>query len=190
MVNELTTRRNQAFVGATSIAYPLLGQDYVEHLLTRLAEESDGPLPSLASAYGAFQTLGNRPEELLKALRDLRHYLPAGADPDQHLTVIAGVLRGRTAGDELAKIEHMGPLASAIFDLIAHSDGHARGMFSGESIASYSALLGREVRSEEVQAAVNELLAANLVLRRGYGLYGVTDPFVQDSWREQKKLGK
>lgn len=37
----------------------------------------------------------------------------------------------------------------------------------------------------------NELLAANLIIRRGHGLYGVTDPFVQEIWRErQAMLGK
>ncbi len=188
MVSELTTRRNQAFVGATSIPYPVLGPDYVTYLLDRLAKENDRPLPTHAATYAAFQTLGNRPEELLKALRDLRQYLPDGADPDQHLTVIAGVLRSRTASDELSKIETLGPLAAAIFDQIASADGDARGLFAADSLARYSTLLGREVRSEEIQPLLNELLAANLVLRRSHGVYGVTDPFVQESWREQKRL--
>ena len=36
LVSELSARRNQAFVGATSIAYPVLDADYVTHLLERL----------------------------------------------------------------------------------------------------------------------------------------------------------
>ena len=35
---------------------------------------------------------------------------------------------------------------------------------------------------------VGELLAANLIMRRGHGLYGITDPFVQEIWREKKAL--
>ena len=37
----------------------------------------------------AITTLGNRPEEMLKALRQLSRHLPAGANPDEHLPVIA-----------------------------------------------------------------------------------------------------
>ena len=47
------------------------------------------------------------------------------------------------------------------------------------------------MRVEEIQPVANELLAANLIIRRGHGLYGVTDPFVQEIWRErQAMLGK
>jgi hypothetical protein len=44
------------------------------------------------------------------------------------------------------------------------------------------------VRIEETQPAVNELLAANLIMRKGHGLYGITDPFVQAAWRERQAL--
>jgi hypothetical protein len=39
-----------------------------------------------------------------------------------------------------------------------------------------------------VQAVLNELMAANIVMRRGHGLYGLTDPFVQEIWRERSAL--
>ncbi|MOA48209.1 hypothetical protein D3C78_1709240 [compost metagenome] len=64
-------------------------------------------------------------------------------------------------------------------------------MFSSEAAGEYSTFVGREVRVEEIQPVANELLAANLIIRRGHGLYGVTDPFVQEIWRErQAMLGK
>jgi hypothetical protein len=50
--------------------------------------------------------------------------------------------------------------------------------------------LGCEVRIEEIQPAANELLSANLIMRRAHGIYGITDPFVQDAWLEQKQLSK
>jgi hypothetical protein len=187
MVNELTTRRNQAFAGATSIAYPLLGEDYVAHLLGRLAQESALPLPSVAATSAAFQALGSRPEELLRALRDLRRHLPQGADPDVHLGVVAQVLRSRSANDELAKVDHLGGLATAIFAYIAGADGHARGLFSADAIARYGKLIGRAVKVEEVQPVVNELLAANLILRRGHGVYDIADPGVQERWQDQQR---
>ena len=125
LVSELTTGHNQAFVGATSVGYPVLNGNYVEYLLSRLAEEEAaeapampdegkqvqrrrGRLPSLAVATQAFVTLGNRPEELLKALRQLRRSLAASdrqADPDQLLPVIAATLRAPAADIELLKID-------------------------------------------------------------------------------------
>ena len=54
LVSELTARRNQAFAGATSVPYPVLNGDYVQHLMKRLAQEGAAPLPSLAVAVYAF----------------------------------------------------------------------------------------------------------------------------------------
>ena len=71
---------------------------------------------------------------------------------------------------------------------IASVEGDARGVFSNEAAAEYSKSVGREVRVEEIQPVANELLAANLIMRRGHGLYGVTDPFVQEIWRERQEL--
>jgi S1-C subfamily serine protease len=70
---------------------------------------------------------------------------------------------------------------------VARSDGPARGIFSADAALSYGEAIGREVRVEEIQPVVNELLAANVLMRLGHGLYGVTDPFVQEIWRERKR---
>jgi len=188
LVNELTARRNQAFAGATSVPYPVLNGDYVAHLLERLAQEGFEPLPSLAIAVQAFATLGNRPEEMLKALRQLTRHLPAGGRPDEYLPVIAATLRSTAADIELTKEEQLGRLATAVFERIAGTEGDARGVFSTEAAADYAKAVGRDVRVEEIQPVVNELLAANLILRKGHGTYGITDPFVQEIWREKKAL--
>lgn len=188
LVSELTARRNQAFAGATSVPYPVLNGDYVEHLLKRLAQEGAAPLPSVAVATQAFATLGDRPEEILKALRQLSRHLPPGGNPDEHLPVIAATLRSAAADIELMKVEQLGGLATAIFERIASTDGDARGVFSSEAAADYSKAVGREVRVEEIQPVANDLLAANLIMRRGHGMYGVTDPFVQEIRREKKAL--
>jgi hypothetical protein len=188
-VSELTIRRNQAFAGATSVPYPVLGPDYVAHLLARLAREGASPLPSQAIAEQAFVTLGNRPEEMLKALRQLQRLPTPVSNPDEGLAVIAATLRSTAADLELKTLEQMGPLAGAIFARIATAGEATRGVFSEEAAAEYSKATGREVRVEEIQPAVNELQAANLIMREGQGLYAVTDPFVQEMWREKKALG-
>jgi len=114
--------------------------------------------------------------------------LPAGANPDDYLPVIASTLRSTAADIELMKVEQLGSLATAIFERIAATDGDTRGLFSAEAAADYTRSVGREVRVEKVQPVVNDLLAANLIMRRGHGVYGVTDPFVQETWRQKKAL--
>jgi hypothetical protein len=186
LVSELTARRNQAFAGATSLPYPVLDQAYVRHVLERLRAEGMEPLPSEESAWNSFQTLGHRPEEFLRALGQLRLSTTSGLAPDQLLPVIAATLRGSAADLELLKVEQIGGLATAIFDRVARSEGSARGIFSAEAALSYGEAIGREVRVEEIQPVVNELLAANVLMRLGHGLYGVTDPFVQEIWQERQ----
>jgi len=41
---------------------------------------------------------------------------------------------------------------------------------------------------DEIQPVVNELLATNLIMRKGHGTYVITDPFVQEIWLERKEL--
>lgn len=188
MVAELTMRRTQAFNGATSIAYPVLDADYVDHLLGRLREGGASNLPSREVTLNAFRSLANRPEEIIKALRQLQLHSPPGSSADASMIVISATLRLAAADIELAKVEQMGGLATAIFERIASTEGDAKGIFSAESAGDYSRILGREVKIEEIQPVVNELMAANLVMRRGHGLYGIADPFVQETWREKKKL--
>jgi hypothetical protein len=187
LVSELTARRNQAFAGATSLPYPVLDQAYVRHVLQRLREEGMQPLPSEEAAWTSFQALGHRPEEFLRALGQLRSSASSGLALDQLLPVIAATLRSSAADLELLKVEQIGGLATAIFDRVARSEDPARGIFSTEAATAYSEAVGREVRVEEIQPVVNELLAANVLMRLGHGLYGVTDPFVQEIWRERQQ---
>ena len=139
-------------------------------------------------ATEAFRTLGARPEELLRALRELRALLPPGGDPDAFLPVIAGTPRSAAADFELMKVEQLGALAMVVFERIAGAGGNAKGLFSADALAAYGKAIGRDVRADEVQSVLNELMAANVVMRSGHGLYGLTDPFVQEIWVERNAL--
>jgi hypothetical protein len=188
LIGELVTRRNQAFAGATSVPYPVLNGDFVEYVFQRLAREAVQKLPSMEAAKKAFDSLGNRPEELMKAMRLLRSQMPYGVDPDVHLAMIVATLRTAAADAELLRLERLGGLANAIFERIARSNDGARGLFSSDAATDYSEMVGREVRVDEIQPVVNELLAANLIMRRAHGVYVVSDPFVQETWLEEKLL--
>lgn len=188
LVSELTARRSQAFAGATSAAFPVLDADYVDHLLGRLKVEGIRILPSRAVGIDAFHTLGHLPEEMIKAIRQLQQ-ISGSSDPDEIFPVIAATLRSTAADIELAKVEQLGALATAIFARIAATCGDAKGIFSIDAAADYSKAVGREVRVEDIQPVVNELTAANVVMRRGHGLYVITDPLVQEIWREKQRFG-
>jgi hypothetical protein len=188
-VRELSTRRNQAFTGATSINFPMLDDDYVSHLLNRLDKEGKTQLPSHTVAAAAFRTLGHRPEEMLRAIRELSFQLPPGANPDDYLPTIAATLRASAADVELAKVAALGPLAVVAFEYIAETpNGETKGLYSAEALAFFSRKLGREVRSEETQQVLNDLIESNIVMRPSHGLYGITDPFVHETWQRSRQL--
>jgi hypothetical protein len=188
LVGELTTQRTQAFAGAVSLSYPMLDASYVDYLLERMKEDGIRNPPSAPVAFEAFRTLGHRPEEMLKALRLMASRGSLGEDPDRTLPIVAATLRATAADVELAKVEEMGALANAIFDRIASDGDVARGVFSADALAGYARAIGRDVRPDEVQTLLNALVQANLVIRPGHGLYGVSDPFVREIWRERKTL--
>ena len=180
----LTARQDQAFAGATVIPYPLLDRDYVRHVLGRLSSEGMTTLPSEEGAWAAFQALECRPEEFLRALRQL-HGNQIPLDPDQQLATIVRTQRGATADLALRKVEETGALAEAVFDWIATSSGAEQGVFSATATTAICASVGRPVSVEELQLVVHELIGANLIRRLGHGDYVITDPVVRDIWRAQ-----
>ncbi|MCZ2497783.1 AAA family ATPase [Xylophilus sp. Kf1] len=182
----MTLQGKHAFAGASSVEYPTLGEDYVAHLLEGIAEEGASVVPSLPVASEAFRTLGHRPEEMIRALRQLQQQQPG--DADRFLPVIAATLKGAAADVELRKIEDLGVLAGAIFSRIASASGDATGLFGAEALAAYAAVMGREVSADQVQRVTEEMRDANLVMRKQHGVYAVTDPSVQSAWRERQTL--
>lgn len=182
----MTLQGKHAFAGATSVEYPTLDGDYVAYVLQGIAEEGAPVLPSLPVATAAFNLLGRRPEELIRALRQLQREDPTEAD--RLLPVIASTLKGAAADVELRKLEDLGVLAGAIFDRVARVEGDASGLFTTDALAEYTATVGREVTADQVQRVSEELRDANLIVRKGHGTYAVTDPFVQQAWRERRML--
>ena len=185
-VQELAVKGNQAFNGAVTHEFPVLGREFVDHVLAQVRPQLGDRTPSAEVTEAAFRAMGHRPEELMKALNVLRS-LPAGTDADAHLPTIAQSLSAAAADIELQKVEAMGALAEAVFARICGVDGDARGLFTAEALKAYAALLGREVGAPEVQAVLGQLMGANLLMRIRHGHYGVTDPVVEAAWRERQR---
>lgn len=178
-VQELSIKGNQAFNGAVTHDFPVLGMDFVEYVLKQVQPQLGDKGPSVAVAGEAFQRMGSRPEELMKALNILRG-LPAGANPDEHLPTIAQTLGAAAADVEIQKIEAFGPLAEAIFTRIC---SNVKGVFTADALKEYSSQIGRDVSTQEVQSTIGLLTSDNLIMRLGHGHYGATDTFVEQAWR-------
>lgn len=181
-VQELSLKGNQAFNGAVTHEFPVLGQDFVEYVLQQVKQQLGDKSPSVGVTAEAFKRMGNRPEELIKALNVLRS-LPPAANPDEHFPTIAESLGSAAADIEMQKIEGFGPLAEAVFSRICSIGGNVKGVFTADALKEYSSRIGREVTTQEVQSVVGLMTSANLLMRVKHGHYGVTDSFVEKSWQ-------
>ncbi|WP_028223510.1 AAA family ATPase [Paraburkholderia oxyphila] len=183
-VQELVVRGNQAFQGAESREFPVLGADYVQFMLEQIRPQLLEMTPSLPVATAAFEQLGSKPEEITKAFQALRaadRSVPA----DTQLPIIVNALKVSAGDIELARLEQLGSLPGEVFSRICAAKDTAKGLYSAKALEDYSKALGREVTSTEVQTALAALSDANLVMRKDHGRYEVTDPFVKQARKDQ-----
>ena len=188
-VQELSLKGNQAFNGAVTHEFPVLGLEFVEYVLQQVKPQLGAMAPSASVTEAAFKRMGSRPEELMKALNVLRA-LPEGADPDEHLPTIAQSFGAAAADIELQKIEAFGPLAQAVFSRICGIGGNVKGVFTADALKEYSAQIGREATTQEVQGVIGLMTSANLLMRVKHGHYGVTDSFVEKAWGTRLQADK
>lgn len=186
-VQEMVIRGNQAFQGAASRPFPVLGEDYVAHVLDLTRAQLGARMPTLPAAVQAFQELGHRPEELLKALNVLRDS-PSEIPADTQLPIIARTLRRAAADVEISRVEGMGDLAVAAFNRICLNDRPTSGFYTADTYKELAAEVGMPVTQSAVQNALLALTDANLVMALGKGKYDATDPFVKNAWREERGL--
>lgn len=186
LVTDMSSRRSQPFTGAVSTQYEVLGADFVEWQLHRVSATPGAKVPSLAVTLAGFQAMGSRPEELLKALRQLQGI--SALLPDQAFPVICDTLASAAADIELRAIDDFGELGRLIFGRIAAgSEGGVSGLFSADALADYSRSVGTPVDAPQVQGLTDKMIAANLITRPGHGIYTVADPFVRSVWRQRNE---
>ena len=63
-----------------------------------------------------------------------------------------------------------------------------RGIYSYEALEGYTAALGTEVRTVDVQAAVIAVQQKSLIHRLGHGAYSIADPFVKQVSLERQSI--
>lgn len=187
LVTDMATRRSQAFAGAHTASFEPLGTDYVEWFLKRV-EAAGLAVPSAQAAFAGFRDMGSRPEELTKAVRQFQDEVAAGrgAHADTAFATICATLATAAAELEIQAIEDAGELATLVFSRIAA--GQVRGLYAAETLASFSESLGREMGANDMTPAIDKLVAANLIIRKGHGSFDIADPFVKQVWLRHRQL--
>lgn len=187
LVTDMATRRSQAFAGAHTASFEPLGSDYVEWFLNRV-EAAGLAVPSARAAFAGFRDMGSRPEELTKAVRQFQDEVAAGrgAHADTAFATICATLVTAAAELDIQAIEDAGELATLVFSRIAA--GQVRGLYAAETLASFSASLGREIAANDMTPAIDKLVAANLIIRKGHGSFDIADPFVKQVWLRHRQL--
>jgi hypothetical protein len=187
LVTDMATRRSQPFAGAHTASFQPLGKDYVEWYLRRV-ETAGLVAPDLEAAYAGFTVMGSRPEELAKAVRQLQDEWASGrdSDPSAAFAIICATLAGAAAELDIQSIEDAGELAGLAFSRIA--DGQSRGLFGADTLAAFSKTIGRDITANDVTPAIDKLVAANLIVRKGHGIFEVADPFVKRVWQQRAKM--
>ncbi len=183
LVADMATRRSHPFAGATAVPFRVLDCDFVDWRLAGVRQyDPKAVFPSGEVALAGFRAMNNRPEELGKALVELQRQFvdDHGASVDQLFLSICQTLASAAADVEIAAVLGMGLLGRAIFSRIAN--GRSPGLFSNEAMDEYALAIGVPVDVPQVQNTIDRLIAANLILRTGHGVYDVTDPFVRDAW--------
>jgi hypothetical protein len=187
LVTDMATRRSQAFAGAHTASFEPLGKDYVEWFLNRVAAAGLA-VPSLQAAFSGFRDMGSRPEELTRAVRQFQDEVAAGrgADADTAFATICATLATAAAELDIRSIEDAGELAVLAFSRIAAGQG--RGLYAADTLTSFSESLGREISANDMTPAIDKLVAANLIVRKGHGSFDIADPFVKQVWLRHAQM--
>ena len=186
LMADMATRRSQPFAGAVATEYEPLGAEFVRWKHEQLQRLEGIKLPSQEVMHQGFLAIGQRPEELQNALVLLQS---RPEDPDMAFPIICSTLAASAAEVEIATVESMGDLASAIFDRVAHgNESGESGLFSADAIQQYAAQIGINVDTTQVQNTMDRMITANLIHRRSHGVYAIADPFVRQAWQQRKAM--
>lgn len=186
LVTDMATRRTQPFAGAVATEYEPLGAEFVRWKHEQLQPLKGIKLPSQEVMDQGFMAIGQRPEELQNALVLLQS---RPEDPDMAFPIICTTLAASAAEVEIATVESMGALASAIFDRVAHgNESGESGLFSTDATQQYGTQIGISVDTTQVQNMMDRMITANLIQRRSHGVYAIADPFVRQAWQQRKAM--
>jgi hypothetical protein len=179
-IADLVSRKNQAFYGASTETFPPLGEDFVSafaHTLLAHRIPADN-MPKTELMMRAFRSLGSRPEDLKRALRDA--LIRPEADLGEALIAAADEQRNKIREDLRKQLAALSGLQRSILKRMVEVGDNAS-LFSKESLALYRAALSdRELSPSAVQKAVDGLVTNGFVWRSARGAYALDDTIVAE----------
>ena len=172
---DLVHKKTQAFYGASLDDFPLLGKEFVAHLVRALLShrmEAD-KLPDTQSVMEAFKVLGYRPEELRKAIAGA--FTRLEADLSDAILAAAREQRQALIADLVARLNGLQDLPRAILNHMACVGDEYR-PFSGEAVDRYRQVtVDASLNWARVQKALQWLVRDEFVWQSARGTYGIDD---------------
>lgn len=179
-IADMVTRRNQAFYGASTETFPPLGEPFVQYLVSSMLSHRipKNRMPSTHHLMQAFQTLGSRPEDLRKAVRDA--LVRPEADLGDAIVAAAQDQRSQLLAELRKQLGVLSGLQRAILKrMVKLGDGAQP--FSQDSIEFYRKETGNQrLSAPSVQKALDELVANGVVWRSSRGVYAFDDMTVAE----------
>lgn len=184
---DLVHKKTQAFYGATLNDFPLLGEDFVAHLVKQMLSHrlSADLLPPTDKVMEAFKVLGHRPEELKKVIA------AAYTRPERFTEAIVAGARARRReliADLAGRFDELQDLQKAILHHMAVQGVEYR-PFSGEAVELYQRATGDpDLNWARVQKALQWLVRDEFVWQSARGTYGIDDRILADYLAEPEAM--
>jgi hypothetical protein len=175
---DLAHKKTQAFYGATVRDFPLLGRDFVEHLLRAMLSHrlSEHELPDADKVMKAFVILGHRPEELQQAISGA--YTRPEHDLADAILAAAQEQRARLVAELKQRFDRLPDLQRSILGRMA-AEGADYRPFTG--LERYERDTGQTGLSwAHIQKALEWLIREGFVWRSSHGAYDIDDRVLAD----------
>lgn len=176
----LVLDHRQPFFGGTVSDFPRLGRPYIDALVARLN-------PRLAAnnqldaddVEAAFALLGHRPEKLAEVVSQFA--LGDEGSKGLRRTVLerADELRALLWQQHESDFGSLTPLQRAVLEVLAR-DGANFAPFTDATLSRVGKVLGQDVSTSDMQAALDALRDKSLVWRPSRGIYALEDQDMRD----------
>ncbi|MET3120690.1 hypothetical protein AAKU67_000268 [Oxalobacteraceae bacterium GrIS 2.11] len=184
--------KEQAFLNAVFMDLEPLGEDYLAWELNRY---SDKIKPSMAVLGETFQTSGNKPESLRKALNELR--LQTGVDAANVDTVFLGLMRKKSAEEKQVFMQEFNglPAVQAAVVVVMAWMGDDFAPFRPQTIQYYSTVFKQlsgtkmpDAKESNIQYALEALREKSMIWKSARGVYAIEDTQHRTWLREEFTL--
>ncbi len=180
----LVTTKDHPFFGSRVRDFPTMGREFTDamtqHYNAMLVEQFQLAREAM---YGAFQILGNRPEEMITVITDAYTDAPGSDGKNINMLLVEKAQEARMQDLNALQIQFdsLTPLQQAIL-LKLINDGDRFTPYTGDSLGEYGKSAGAEITVGQAQQALETLVAKGIVWNPRRGGYYLDDPL----WPEWK----